>query len=446
VKRMDRGTTGGAYRRRLRRGAGVERRAIMAEEEGAGSREISAEAAANRQRSERPPGDGMTDGISREDAVAFVHAMAGAANARDFVRLAEFYVDDAVAMSPVLGELKGRSAIVGSWEALFTKFPDCAIEISDIFTDGDRIAFLGTVTATDSSGWFGLPATGARIRYRETMLCAMRGGRIAREDRVYETASVVERLEKARLDRELDLAADVQTALLSRAASEGTHWQAAGDSIACREIGGDFFEILELASGGLAIALGDVEGKGVPAALVGAMLHGMFVADAQSGLSPSATLRGMSRQLASRYEGSEELVTRGSGSRFATLVYGVLAPDGRFVYSNAGHHPPAVFTSSGIARLTAGGPVLGAFAHAAYDEEVVRLRPGDDLLMFSDGVTEARNGDDEEFGEVRLLASFAENRGCPPAELLNRVFRRVREFVGDVPPADDITATVTRRR
>jgi sigma-B regulation protein RsbU (phosphoserine phosphatase) len=388
----------------------------------------------------------MTERISREDAITFVRAMEQAANARDFASLAEFYVEDAVALSPVLGRLEGRRAVVASWEALFRKFPDCRIEVSDVFTDGDRIAYLGTVTATDSSGWFGLPASGGRIRYRETMLCTMRDGRIAHEDRIYETTAVVERLEKARLTGEMDLAADVQAALLSRTANEGPHWQAAGDSIACREIGGDFFEILELASGGLAIALGDVEGKGVPAALVGAMLHGMFVADAQSGLSPSATLRGMSRQLASRYEGSEELVTRDRGSRFATFVYGVLGRDGRFVYSNAGHQPPALFTSSGIARLTAGGPVLGAFAHAAYDEEVVRLRPGDDLLMFSDGVTDARNADDQEFGEPRLLACVAENRGCPPAELLNRLFRLVRDFVGDTAPADDITATITRRR
>ncbi|HWC66328.1 MAG TPA: SpoIIE family protein phosphatase [Thermoanaerobaculia bacterium] len=388
----------------------------------------------------------MTDRISREDAVAFVRAMERAANAQDFASLAEFYVEDAVALSPVLGRLEGRRAVVASWEALFRKFPDCRIEVSDVFTDGDRIAFLGTVSATDTSGWFGLPASGGRIRYRETMLCTMRDGRIAHEDRIYETTAVVERLEKARLEGEMELAADVQSALLSRTASEGPHWQAAGDSIASREIGGDFFEILELASGGLAIALGDVEGKGIPAALVGAMLHGMFVADAQSGLSPSATLRGMSRQLASRYEGSEELVTRDRGSRFATFVYGVLGPDGRFVYSNAGHQPPALFTRSGIERLTAGGPVLGAFAHAAYDEEVVRLRPGDDLLMFSDGAMDARNSEDEDFGETRLLACVGENRQRPPAELLNRVFRRIREFVGDASPADDITATIVRRR
>ncbi|HET9795139.1 MAG TPA: SpoIIE family protein phosphatase [Thermoanaerobaculia bacterium] len=384
--------------------------------------------------------------MSRDDAVAFVRAMQDAANAHDVPRMAAFYVEDAVALSPVLGELKGRSAVVGSWEALFTRFPDCAIEISDVFTDGERIAFLGTVTATDTSGWFGFPPTGSRIRYRETLLCTIRDGKIAREDRIYETSTVVERLEKALLDRELQIAVDVQNALLSRVASAGAHWEAAADSIACRAIGGDFFEILELSSGGLAVALGDVEGKGMPAALVGAMLHGMFVANAQAALGPAETLRSMSRQLAARYKGPRELVTRERGSRFATFVYGVLFPDGRFVHANAGHYPPALFTRGGVERLAASGPVLGAFAHAAYEAGEVRLEKGDTLLMFSDGVTEATNAEDEEFGEERLLGCAVENLGRSPAEIVDRILASVREFVGATPPTDDITATVTRFR
>jgi len=388
----------------------------------------------------------MKGGISREDAVAFVRAMQAAANAHDARRMMEFYLDDAVAISPALGELRGRSAVVGSWEALFTKFPDCAMEISDVFTDGDRIAFLGTMTATDTSGWFGLPPTGSRIRYRETMLCTIRAGKIAREERIYETAAVVERLEKALLDRELQIAVDVQNALLSRVASAGPRWEAAADSIPCRAIGGDFFEIFDLPSGALAVALGDVEGKGTPAALVGAMLHGMFVANAQAGLSPAETLRSMSRQLAARYEGPREIVTRDRGSRFATFVYGVLSPDGRFVYANAGHHPPALFRRGGVERLATGGPVLGAFAHAAYEEGEARLEKDDALVMFSDGVTEARNADDEEFGEARLVACAASLRARSSVEVLAAIFLSVRGFVGDTPQSDDITAAVMRFR
>ncbi len=388
----------------------------------------------------------MTEPISRDDAVAFVRGLQDAANAHDASRMAAFYDEDAVALSPVFGEMRGRKNVAASWESLFTKFPDSSIEISDVFTDGERIVFLGTLTMTDTSGWFGLPPTGSRIQYRETLLCTIRNGKILREERIYDMSGVLERLEKALLDQELKTAGDVQNALLSRIAGAGAHWEAAADSIACRAIGGDFFEILELASGGLAVALGDVEGKGTPAALVGAMLHGMFVANAQGGLSPAATLRAMSRQLAARSDGGREVVTRERGSRFATFVYGVLEPDGRFVFSNAGHNPPILFARGGPVRLTAGGPVLGAFMHAEYEEGEVRLESGDTLLMFSDGVTEARNGGDEEFGEERLIACAAENRTGSPIDLLGGIFRAVREFVGDTPQSDDITATVTRFR
>jgi sigma-B regulation protein RsbU (phosphoserine phosphatase) len=90
--------------------------------------------------------------------------------------------------------------------------------------------------------------------------------------------------------------------------------------------------------------------------------------------------------------------------------------------------------------------VLGAFTHAEYGEGEVRLEPGDTLLMFSDGVTEARNAQDEEFGERRLIACAAENRDRPTTEVLARIFSAVREFVGETPPSDDVTATVTRFR
>jgi serine phosphatase RsbU (regulator of sigma subunit) len=388
----------------------------------------------------------MTERISREHAIAFVIALQQAANAHDARRLGDFYTEDAVAFSPVLGEIRGREAVVRSWETLFTKFPDSAMEVSDIFTDGERIVYLGTMRATDTGGWFGLPPTGTCFHYRETLLCTIRGGRIAREERIYDTSAVVERLEKARLDQELRVAADVQSALLSRIADEGRHWEAAADSIACRAIGGDFFEIVELESGALGVALGDVEGKGMPAALVAAMLHGMFAADARSGLSPSTTLARMSRQLAARHEGPRDLVTRSPGSRFATFVYGVLSADGRFVYANAGHNHPALLTEGGVERLGAGGPVLGAFAHATYEESEVRFAPGDALVMFSDGVTEARNAGDEELGEERLLDLARQGGPASPTEMLGRIFAGVRAFVGDTPQGDDITATVTRYR
>jgi predicted ester cyclase len=374
--------------------------------------------------------------LSREEAVELVRQLQEAANTHDVPRLMEFYADDAVAISPVLGEVKGRAAIARSFETLFATVPDCAFEMSDVIADNDRIAILGTVTGTDRVGWFGLPPTGGPVRYRLTILCTLAGGRIVRDERLYDAAGVVERLEKNRMDQELRTAADVQSALLPRSVSAGPYWEAAGDSIPCRAIGGDFFQFVELPSGQFGVALGDVAGKGTPAALLAAMLQGMFAADAQTVRGPAATLDRMNR----------ELVARSQGAQFATLVYGILSSDGRFVYSKAGHNAPALLTPRGASRLTIGGPPLGIFAAASFEEATLRLEAQDTLLLFSDGVTEACNAREEEFGEERLVASAAGHLASPPVEMIHSILGAVREFCGPRPQADDITIAVTRFR
>jgi sigma-B regulation protein RsbU (phosphoserine phosphatase) len=115
-------------------------------------------------------------------------------------------------------------------------------------------------------------------------------------------------------------------------------------------------------------------------------------------------------------------------------------------YSNAGHNPPALLTRDGICRLTVGGPALGVFADASYEEGEVRLTAGDTLLMFSDGVTEAANARDEEFGEQRLVACASEQLARSPAVILDRILGSVRDFVGPTPQSDDITVAVARFR
>jgi steroid delta-isomerase-like uncharacterized protein len=380
------------------------------------------------------------------DAAAFIHELRKAATAHDASRLGSFYAEDAVAVSPVFGEVRGRAAIVRTFQDLFDTLPDAVFDLSDTFAEGNRFAFMGTVTATDRAGWFGLPATGTVVRYRITMVCTVASEKIVHEERFYDLTGVVERLEKARIDAELRTASEVQSALLPRIEKAGARWEAVADSIPCRAIGGDFFEIVELSSGSLGIALGDVEGKGTPAALVGAMLHGMFVADAQTGLNPAATLQRMNRQLATARPGDGKLASRHRGSRFATVFYGVLSPDGRLVYSNAGHTRPAMLAGGDIRRLSSCGPILGAFPEASFQEGETRLAEGDTLLVFSDGVTEARNGLDEEYGEERLVASAAEHAARPPAEVLDGILRGVRNFVGPTPQSDDITVAVARSR
>ena len=372
--------------------------------------------------------------MSREDTLALVQRLVDAARRRDVSQLMECYGDEAVASSPVFGDVRGRAAIAGTWERLFSTLADIHIEVSDVLIDGNRTAVLASVGITDRKGWFGLPPTGSAIAYRLVIMLTLADGKIVRDERIYDSAGVLERLEKARIDKELRTAADVQRALLSRTVHRNRFYESVGDSLPCRAIGGDFFEFVELPSGSVGVAMGDVAGKGPPAALLAAMLQGMFASEAPIAGSPAATLARINRLL----------IRREVESRFATLVYGVLSADGAFVYSNAGHNAPALLAAGGIRRLTTGGPILGAFLDATFEEETLYVQRGHTVVMFTDGVTEARDARGEELGEDRLMACLRANAGSPPAVLLSRIFAAVRDFGAGADQADDITVTVTQ--
>src|SRR5262249_41202072 len=372
--------------------------------------------------------------MRREYALELVQHLKDAGVHRDVARVVDLYAEDAVAVSPVFGEVRGRAAIGATWQTLFSMFADITIEVSDVLIDGDRVAILSTIWTTDRVGWFGLPATGAPINYRLLFLWTMVDGKIVRDERIYDSAGVVERLEKARLDKELRMAGDVQRALLSRHELRGSFSESVGDSVPCRAIGGDFFEFVDLPSGNLGVVVGDVAGKGPAAALLASMIQGMLAVEAPAVASPAAVVSRM----------NEHLVARHIESRFATLVYAVLSADGSLVYSNAGHNPPVLLARAGICRLRTGGPILGSFAGTTFEEETVHLDSGDTFVMFTDGVTEARNASDEEFGEARLLACLGEASGCPPDALVKRVFSEVRAFCQHTEQTDDVTVTVTR--
>jgi sigma-B regulation protein RsbU (phosphoserine phosphatase) len=144
------------------------------------------------------------------------------------------------------------------------------------------------------------------------------------------------------------------------------------------------------------------------------------------------------------------LCHRAIASRYATGFYGVLAPDGRFVSSNAGHNPPIVVRRDGtVQRLEKGGPPLGlfplvSFPASAFEEEELTLAPGDTLLLFSDGLSEAENSDLQQFGEDRLVESMAGERHREPEDLLEFLLAGARDFAGGQPQSDDITALIVR--
>ncbi len=379
--------------------------------------------------------------MSREDALALVWRLLTAARSRDLAEVGDCYAEDAVAESPAFGEIRGRDNIVASWGRLFSSLANITVDVSTVLVDGDRVAVLCTLTSSDLPSWFGRASLGVPISYRLVLLLTIAGGRVVHDQRIYDSAGLLERLEKVRIDQELETAAEVQRALQSRTTAAGSFYESVGHSVPCRAIGGDFFDFIDLPSGSLGIVMGDVAGKGPAAALLAALIQGMLESDVHAD-GPAGVLTRVNRRL----------IARDFGARFATLVYAVLSPDGRLVYSNAGHNPPVILQGvprlqpSDVRRLTSGGPILGTFSSASFDEGVVEMRRGDALVMFTDGLTEARNANDEEFGENRLLECLVERQGDGPDLLLGRIFDAVRTFCGKEEQRDDITATVSRFR
>jgi serine phosphatase RsbU (regulator of sigma subunit) len=243
-----------------------------------------------------------------------------------------------------------------------------------------------------------------------------------------------EAVEKARLDEELKIASEIQQALLPKPQKNGTFFEAFGTSIACRAIGGDFFEYMDLPEGRFGFALGDVAGKGPPAALLTAVIQGLLAAHAPASPDPRATIDRVNKGV----------VTRAIAARFATAFLGILDAEGRLAYCNAGHNPPCLFTGGSVRTLGVGGMVLGLFDGAAYEQEVVQLTPGDVIVLFSDGVSEAVNAAGEEFGEAAIPDAVRPALGQSPKAMLEALLAAVRSFAGGTPMKDDITAVVIR--
>jgi phosphoserine phosphatase RsbU/P len=276
---------------------------------------------------------------------------------------------------------------------------------------------------------------------REKGALLSRAARTALETLATEAAVAIENarlyretLEKGKMEQEMRIAAEIQQALLPEPSRKGPFFDAFGQSVACRSIGGDFFDYVDLPGGVFGFALGDVAGKGPPAALLSAMMQGMFAAQAASSDRPSQTITRVNLAL----------YRRGIESRFVTLMYGSLERDGKLTYCNAGHNPPLVVGKGAVRRLEVGGPIVGLFEAASFTEETVELAPGDWLIVFSDGVSEALAADGEEYGEARIVEIAQKNVGSEPPEMLQAIFSDVRAFTKGAPQNDDITALVLR--
>jgi serine phosphatase RsbU (regulator of sigma subunit) len=243
-----------------------------------------------------------------------------------------------------------------------------------------------------------------------------------------------EAIEKRRIDQELRIASQIQQALLPRSRVRGRFYDASAASIACRAIGGDFFEYIDMPDGSFAFALGDVSGKGPPAALLTAMLQGLFWTQSFAPVEPAVMITRI----------NQALLARGIDNRFATIFFAIMRPDGRLTYCNAGQNPPLLFSASGVRKLETGGTIVGLFEHASYEQEEIQLAAGDLLAVFSDGVSEALNPEGDEFGEARTQAAIAPNWLEPSDVVLQSLLDSVRAFARGAPQNDDVSALIVR--
>ena len=240
------------------------------------------------------------------------------------------------------------------------------------------------------------------------------------------------------LQNELDVASRMQQSILPTVFPEMPGYQVFGNMEPAREVGGDFFDLINLEGGRIGLTIADVSGKGVPAAL--------FMMSSRTLMKGSAI--GMPDPANVLEEVNGLLKADNEAAMFVTLFYAVLDPEsGTLLYANGGHNPPLIVHPGGSSTLlpTTGGVALGVMDGLSYRQETATLEPGDIAVLYTDGVTEAMNAGDEEFGVERLQAVFAERQPENAREVSEAIFDAVHAFAGSTPQSDDITCLIVVR-
>ena len=269
----------------------------------------------------------------------------------------------------------------------------------------------------------------AREEYLESMVRA-------RTRDLQESNAQLERA-KERMESELKIAHALQSAILPKTMPENPTYSGHALMTPAREMGGDFYDFFTLDDGRLAVVMADVSGKGVPAAFFMAIARTVVRAAAARHSTPGPCLQ----------EVNDAICEQNPQDLFVTLFYGILDPNsGEFIYANAGHNPPFVVRPLGdVSPLPmTGGVAVGVMPGLPYNENAVTLTPGDTMFLYTDGITEAMNVDQEEFTEARLEAVLADGHDLPVDVVLTNVTSAVVEFVGGAEQSDDITCIVLR--
>jgi phosphoserine phosphatase RsbU/P len=256
--------------------------------------------------------------------------------------------------------------------------------------------------------------------------------------RVENARLLEEQIDRQRLEHELQLASEIQQRFQPTAPPQVPGYELQGISFSCYEIGGDYYDFIEREDGRLIITLGDVSGKGTAAALLMSSLHAAVHAQAASNDSLVDTISAVNRYLADNIP----------SNRFVTLFYAELNPTtGMLSFLNAGHNPPLIVHQAGtVEQLSSGGLPLGIKRDAVFRQGRTQLYPGDVLVIYSDGVSEAGNPQGEEFGTKRLSDVVMGNLEASAAGIRDRIEAALTKFAEGTAAADDITLVIVKRQ
>jgi predicted ester cyclase len=382
------------------------------------------------------------------------------------------------------GRLTSRHSLKQLLAMYYKAFPDMKSVLHDIFAQGDRVMYRWSVNATHLGDWLGIPPTGNHMRATGITIYRIVGGKAVegwssvaisrseeeqrwlseggRTDEAYPESGDIplpglglerspafdalirnltwrfraaEARERERIEHELQVARQIQQELLPEATPKLDGWQIAAYYGPAREVGGDFYDFLELEDGRLGLVVGDATGHGMPAALVMATTRGMLRAVVQSLESPGEVLARV----------NEALVADVPPSTFVTCFYGILDPkSGHLVYANAGHDLPYLWHGGAAEELRARGMPLGLMPAMGYEEKEITLKRGEGVLFYSDGLVEAHDPHYEMFGFPRLrelLADHSEERS-----LVEFLMEELSFFTGPSwEQEDDITLMTLQR-
>ena len=380
-------------------------------------------------------------------------------------------VDDETDLELLLTQFFRRQIRKGEYEFYFAhnglealqcllKYPDISIILSDInMPEMDGLTLLAKINEmrVPSRKCIMVSAYGDMDNIRH----AMNGGAFdfatkpidlddlqrtiekAIEQIEYNKSAQKEHAELVDIQSDLSVAREIQQGILPRTFALKLQDAEAMDVFAsmeaAKDVGGDFYDFFPIDDHRIGFAIADVSGKGVPAAIFMAVSHTLIKATGIRDLASNECMETV----------NDILCGESVGSMFVTVFYGIYdLQTGMIDYTNAGHNPPYILHADGSVEMLKndGNLVLGVMEGMKYKRNSLQLNPGDALVMYTDGVTEAENTEHAQFGESRLEAELAALKGAPSKQIVESVLAKVREFTAGAPQSDDITQLVIRRK